>query len=607
MLSRRFLAPLILLATLAFSASPAEAGNILQNPGFETGDFTGWDDVFSCCPPDGLLTVTGESPHSGAFVADFNAPGSLIDPQTMALGQSFPAISTEDVNEVSYWMRSTAGDGGGCQFRAMYSDGTFTASNCPAVGAEWQKVDVTGILTPGKLLSKILILNGSPPETEEANRDFFDDFVVDAPTEATFNVSKDFSDDNPAGVSIEFACSNGNGSVAVISETNLGQFVINDFDVGVSCSITEFVPDGYTVGYSAGCDVAAVANGGVYDCAITNTQNPVTILAAKSYDGEAGPGVAFEASCEDGTLTVINGTAAPGTPAEFELSNFPYDGTTCSVTEPVPPAGYSQAASTCEGLTIVPSDSATNCEITNAEIRSTFWVTKAYSDGNDDEVEVTLSCNSGLPLEQSFLISDGHPVNFVITNFTEGEVDCEVTETGTADGYTPSYDNGSVVSDVSCAFTDVASGAFSCAITNNADPATFTVYKEWVIEGAVGHEVLEEARVTIYCNNEIQGGGANGSYYYLSDTLVGDGDSLTATVDTTLQSAQCWAEEDLFESGVESENDCGSRSIPAGGSSSCTFTNTVFFEGIPTLSQYGMAIMALLMLGLGFVGLRRFV
>jgi hypothetical protein len=33
----------------------------------------------------------------------------------------------------------------------------------------------------------------------------------------------------------------------------------------------------------------------------------------------------------------------------------------------------------------------------------------------------------------------------------------------------------------------------------------------------------------------------------------------------------------------------------------------VFFEGIPTLSQYGMAIMALLMLGVGFVGFRRFV
>jgi hypothetical protein len=38
----------------------------------------------------------------------------------------------------------------------------------------------------------------------------------------------------------------------------------------------------------------------------------------------------------------------------------------------------------------------------------------------------------------------------------------------------------------------------------------------------------------------------------------------------------------------------------------CTIVNTVFFEGIPTLSQWGMAIMALLMLGVGFISVRRF-
>jgi hypothetical protein len=40
--------------------------------------------------------------------------------------------------------------------------------------------------------------------------------------------------------------------------------------------------------------------------------------------------------------------------------------------------------------------------------------------------------------------------------------------------------------------------------------------------------------------------------------------------------------------------------------SNAEFTNTVFFEGIPTLSQYGLALMALLMLGVGMVGFRRF-
>ena len=47
--------------------------------------------------------------------------------------------------------------------------------------------------------------------------------------------------------------------------------------------------------------------------------------------------------------------------------------------------------------------------------------------------------------------------------------------------------------------------------------------------------------------------------------------------------------------------------VSVGSGDSCVMTNTVFFEGIPTLNQYGMAIMALLMLGMGFVGFRRFV
>ncbi len=42
---------------------------------------------------------------------------------------------------------------------------------------------------------------------------------------------------------------------------------------------------------------------------------------------------------------------------------------------------------------------------------------------------------------------------------------------------------------------------------------------------------------------------------------------------------------------------------------SCTIINTLFFEdasGISTLSQYGMALLVLLMLGIGFVSFRRF-
>ena len=70
--------------------------------------------------------------------------------------------------------------------------------------------------------------------------------------------------------------------------------------------------------------------------------------------------------------------------------------------------------------------------------------------------------------------------------------------------------------------------------------------------------------------------------------------------------AECYATEKVKESGVEVVEDCTKvRELGPGESDECTFVNTVFFEGIPTLNQYGMALLALLMLGLGGIAFRR--
>ena len=59
---------------------------------------------------------------------------------------------------------------------------------------------------------------------------------------------------------------------------------------------------------------------------------------------------------------------------------------------------------------------------------------------------------------------------------------------------------------------------------------------------------------------------------------------------------------------VAVDNNCTDVDLEVGdGEVSCTITATAFFEGIPTLSQWGMALMALLMLGVGYIGMRRFV
>jgi hypothetical protein len=233
-----------------------------------------------------------------------------------------------------------------------------------------------------------------------------------------------------------------------------------------------------------------------------------------------------------------------------------------------------------------------------------FRVTKTFSDGSTDEVDVTLTCNSGLPLKQTFTIAGGDPegVTFIVTDIPESGADCEVTETGTPAGYTSVMNGGA-----GCAWEDVTAGFRSCAITNTANPATYTVYKDWTVFRQGGDVVLGVADVTIECDSEIDGGWEDDGTWYLSDTLS-DGDTLVATVDTTEGPATCSASEEVNESGVESSAvGCGEVSLSAGGSHTCTFTNTVFFEGIPTLSQYGLALLVLLTLGVGFVGLRRFV
>lgn len=266
-----------------------------------------------------------------------------------------------------------------------------------------------------------------------------------------------------------------------------------------------------------------------------------------------------------------------------------------------------------------------------ASTSSTFWVTKDFLDDNDLPVTVHLRCNTGLPLEQSFEITDPAVngqwpgVAFVVKAFQPGAMDCQVYEDPIPAGYAESYAagvDGGVAGDVfevndqegddnGCFFEAVDSGGFTCEITDAPLPGEFTVTKFWEISGAEGDDVFEVANVDISCDDTILS--LNGLPLLIASNsiqvqLEGDGDSATIEVDTTDGTANCSASEDVSQSGVESDDsDCASRPIPAGGSSSCEIYNTVFFEGIPTLDPRGLAIMAVLMLGVGLVGYRRFV
>lgn len=234
-------------------------------------------------------------------------------------------------------------------------------------------------------------------------------------------------------------------------------------------------------------------------------------------------------------------------------------------------------------------------ESTLEDAPARFQVTKTFEDGSTGEVDVRLTCNAGLPLEQEFTIAGGDAgVTFTVTDFQPGAMNCEVTETSGPDGYTPVYNNGQ-----GCEWTAIQPAIYSCEITNLADPATFTVMTTLEVNGS---DDVSDIEVTITCDSAISE--ANGGLTLSS--LMGDADTLVATVDTSSGEPVCSAAVTSMVSGLETTDDCDNRSISVGGSSSCTIVYTVFFEGIPSLNRHGLAVLILLMLGAGAIGFRRF-
>ena len=265
-------------------------------------------------------------------------------------------------------------------------------------------------------------------------------------------------------------------------------------------------------------------------------------------------------------------------------------------------------------------------------VTTRFLVEKAFEDGNPGEVKVTITCNTGIPLTQSAMISFDDPVAFVVEEMIiidvgdEGATQCEIVEETGTSGYDAHYEANDLDSPVSCLFVAGANllpDANFCDILNVAEPVTVAVTKEWILEGAVGEELDTDISILARSDGFIVDGyacgwDANEDPIEWCKALYFDGpasDTDTLQVVPTFLGTVVHLFEDIYDSAVESSNNCGNGydgmqgwvTVYPGQGNSCKFTNTVFFEGIPTLSQYGLAIMALLMLGVGFVGFRRFV
>jgi hypothetical protein len=231
-----------------------------------------------------------------------------------------------------------------------------------------------------------------------------------------------------------------------------------------------------------------------------------------------------------------------------------------------------------------------------------FRVGKDFTDGqNPTEVEVSITCNTGLPLQQTQTISETQDVVFVVESFDPGALDCTVSEdalTGYDTSYSASGDSDNSDEPQGCVFTDVAAGDDNaCLITNAPAPVDVVITKEWVFEGSTETDVDTHYELTLHCDAEIVGG---------NDSFSGVGpDTFTAQVIPGYPASHCYVDEHVYDDAVEVDNGCAELVVSAGSGDECTITNTVFFEGIPALNPYGLAVLALLTLGMGFVVMRR--
>lgn len=237
---------------------------------------------------------------------------------------------------------------------------------------------------------------------------------------------------------------------------------------------------------------------------------------------------------------------------------------------------------------------------------NTFPTSAVVAGGGDAGTpDMTITCDSGLPLTQTAPVG----TTFSVTELAAGSMCTVVLASDVDDGYEATgytCTGGTVLPEMAgCSYTmGVGAAVFDTVVEIAAEAVDFEVTVMWEVSDDADPGVGEMAQVGLGCLDSSVNG-------YTSTTAgAAPGDTMPVTLEV-VPPALCGSTLFGVGSAVEvDDTDC--RNVEFGidadaEDTSCTIYATAFYEGIPTLSQYGMAIMALLMLGVGFVGFRRFI
>ncbi len=179
------------------------------------------------------------------------------------------------------------------------------------------------------------------------------------------------------------------------------------------------------------------------------------------------------------------------------------------------------------------------------ENRATFVMTNNYSDDNPLGVTVLIECNTGLPLQQQGVVHDPQAAGLQPGDFTVLRF-----------------------------------------VVNDFEPDTMDCDIEEFISCGL-----------------IRGNGNGG---YCAQQFIDPNNPGVFEILPHFEGSTCSATEEPFTGVLTDESDCAVLIAFPGQGDSCMIVNTRLFAGIPTLNQYGLILLALMMLGNGALAYRRY-
>lgn len=229
--------------------------------------------------------------------------------------------------------------------------------------------------------------------------------------------------------------------------------------------------------------------------------------------------------------------------------------------------------------------------------RTSFAIRVNFDNRLLNEVEVNLHCPTGIPEHQRIPVTSSRDIMLVVESFPDGAASCQL-QTSVPFGYTIAYSGrGEAVFKADhngCVYGKISDGhSNDCQIDISQDSVRITTYKKWI--GGTGEET--DIRIRLDCES----GNYTGSRY-VNEGLPAGWDISQIDPDGVV----CSVFEAPGDSYVADEFDCQSLVIFPGKGEECTMVNTKIVKRIEMLNRYGKAIMILVMLVAGLIGMKRY-